>query len=290
MYNIGIDIGGTTIKAALVSETNEILHQFATPTQNVDGETLINQLESCCHAVNPENLPVNSLGIGCPGWVKNGILKHANNLDNCDETNLAAALQSRLNVPVFTGNDAKVAAIAEWEHRNEKTPMLYLSIGTGIGSAFIDENGKLFSSHNGLNLEIGHIITHANGNPCTCGKLGCFEAHASSISLEKLANQSCKSIYDSAKSGNSEALALVHHQARELAIGISNACLILDSPLVVIGGAVTQSFSLIETQLRETVQSLEYSPQITRRIEPAQLINHGGILGAASLWKQHQTG
>jgi glucokinase len=303
MFNIGIDVGGSNIKAGLVGENNQILHSVSIPTRNINGETLISDLESVANeliskqGITSEN--INSIGVCCPGWIQNGILHHANNLDNCDETNIANDLKARINIPVYVDNDAQIAAIAEWEARAEKVAMFYVIVGTGIGGGFINEHGSLFTSNNNVCLEIGHMITHyhdENARQCTCGKKGCFEAHASTISLKKIAQEKFpeypwttngKEIYDAARAGNPDAMSLISLQIEELALGISNACLILDPQLVVIGGAMSKDFDMIEEELTKKLKALEYSPKLSRRIERALLINNGGILGASALWKQY---
>jgi len=306
-YNIGIDVGGTTIKAGLVDKNGEIVHFVKIPTdKTASGEKFLDDLKSAVdQLLKDKNLKVkniNSIGVCSPGWIKDGVLIAANNLPGCSNVAIDIGLRERTGVPVYVGNDAKVALLGELENRVKlgqpvNTSILYATIGTGIGGAFASKEGKLHEMHNGFGLEIGHIIINntETARSCTCGKKGCFEAEAASSSLEKISKEKypeeawagdSQKIYQAAKSGDSKASALVDKQIQDLATGIDSVRCILDPGLVIVGGAMTNDFEFIKDRLENALSQKQFTPELQYELDRATLINNGGILGAAALYKQ----
>jgi len=212
-YNIGIDIGGTTIKAGIIDEKGEFLELDKNafdvfPVEVRDNKVIIetktdisgkdfiyglSDLVAYIMIANKlEKANINSLGICAPGWIREGDWVYCNSIPNVSGAHLTKDLENMLGIPVYAANDAKAAAVAEYEHRKSLgKSMLFFIVGTGIGGAYIDKNGKLFESDDNFNLEVGHTVVDqgASTRDCNCGRKGHFEAHASTITLVNMANE-----------------------------------------------------------------------------------------------------
>ena len=173
MYYIGIDIGGTGIKAGVVKENGEIICKSSIPTeQGADYTFLAKQIADLSFEVIKEAGitldEVKSIGMGCPGSIddKNGVVLYANNI-NLLNAPLCAEVAKYIDKPVYIGNDANCAALGEYFALNDESIT----------------DGKLFTGSNGVAGELGHMVTVVDGENCSCGRKGCWEAYASATAL-----------------------------------------------------------------------------------------------------------
>ena len=309
MYYIGIDVGGTNLKAGLVREDGQILAVERTPLAFENPEqfarTLAQLGESVLRQAGVPASEVVSAGIGIPGAVAGGDILYTCNIPLRDVP-LSRLFRQYLDVPVLLENDANCAAVGEWlcGAGRGTQQFIVVTLGTGVGGGLI-LNGKLYSG-SGMVGEVGHMVIQHGGAPCNCGRRGCWEAYASATGLIRMtreameahpesllhtvaAQNGCvegRTAFDAAVQGDETALGLCRDYVSYLAAGVTNLINILQPEAVAIGGGVAAAPDrLLLTPLREIVER-ECYPRHTGqlpRIVRAELGNDAGIIGAARL-------
>ena len=309
MYYIGIDVGGTNLKAGLVREDGQILAVERTPLAFENPEqfarTLAQLGQSVLHQAGIPVSDVVSAGIGIPGAVAGGDILYTCNIPLRDVP-LSRLFRQHLDVPVLLENDANCAAVGEWlcGAGRGTQQFIVVTLGTGVGGGLI-LNGKLYSG-SGMVGEVGHMVIQHGGAPCNCGRRGCWEAYASASGLIRMTREAMEALlesllhtvaaqsgcvegrtaFDAAVQGDETALALCRDYVSYLAAGVTNLINILQPEAVAIGGGVAAApDGLLFTPLREIVER-ECYPRHTGqipRIVRAELGNDAGIIGAALL-------
>ena len=309
MYYIGIDVGGTNLKAGLVREDGQILAVERTPLVFENPEqfarTLAQLGQSVLRQAGVPASEVVSAGIGIPGAVAGGDILYTCNIPLRDVP-LSRLFRQYLDVPVLLENDANCAAVGEWlcGAGRGTQQFIVVTLGTGVGGGLI-LNGKLYSG-SGMVGEVGHMVIQHGGAPCNCGRRGCWEAYASATGLIRMtreameahpesllhtvaAQNGCvegRTAFDAAVQGDETALGLCRDYVSYLAAGVTNLINILQPEAVAIGGGVAAAPDrLLLTPLREIVER-ECYPRHTGqlpRIVRAELGNDAGIIGAALL-------
>ncbi len=312
---VGIDLGGTAIKAGLVDKEGNILIQSSIDTKVGRDYGLIirdmeEQIERLISDYGSSIEDIESIGIGAPGLMnyKSGYVIYCTNLF-WNNVPLGVELQKHFNKPVFLENDATVAGLAEslFGSTRNVANSVFLTIGTGIGSGIII-NHKVYSGSHFAGSELGHTIVGENFYKCNCGNNGCLETFASATAMIKYArhrlaegrlksmildkaegnmdNINAKIIFDAAKEGDQLGVETVDRMIRYLSIGIVNICNILDPEIIAIGGGVSKAGDYLIRRLKEEVKTMFFTPNIEYGdIVLAQLGNEAGILGAAFLGK-----
>lgn len=309
MYYIGIDVGGTNLKAGLVREDGQILAVERTPLAFENPEQFARTLAQLGQSVlRQAGIPASdvvSAGIGIPGAVAGGDILYTCNIPLRDVP-LSRLFRQHLDVPVLLENDANCAAVGEWlcGAGRGTQQFIVVTLGTGVGGGLI-LNGKLYSG-SGMVGEVGHMVIQHGGAPCNCGRRGCWEAYASATGLIRMtreameahpesllhtvaAQSGCvegRTAFDAAVQRDETALALCRDYVSYLAAGVTNLINILQPEAVAIGGGVAAApDGLLLTPLREIVER-ECYPRHTGqipRIVRAELGNDAGIIGAALL-------
>lgn len=309
MYYIGIDVGGTNLKAGLVREDGQILAVERTPLAFENPEqfarTLAQLGQSVLQQAGVPASEVVSAGIGIPGAVAGGDILYTCNIPLRDVP-LSRLFRQYLDVPVLLENDANCAAVGEWlcGAGRGTQQFIVVTLGTGVGGGLI-LNGKLYSG-SGMVGEVGHMVIQHGGAPCNCGRRGCWEAYASATGLIRMtreameahpesllhtvaAQNGCvegRTAFDAAVQGDETALGLCRDYVSYLAAGVTNLINILQPEAVAIGGGVAAAPDrLLLTPLREIVER-ECYPRHTGqlpRVVRAELGNDAGIIGAALL-------
>ncbi len=307
-YYIGVDIGGTGIKAGLVNEKGEILNEKKCKTQK-GADVVIGDIIALSRALIEEAAvkPV-AIGIGCPGLInsKNGEVVYSNNLEWHDVL-LKQKIQNALNLPVFITNDANAAALGECFCGAGKKykSMIMITLGTGVGSGIV-VGGKLFEGNLGAGVELGHEVICVGGEKCTCGRRGCFEAYASATALIRFAKRAMlkdeKSllwelcggdrnvvdgvmIFKAVRSGDKTADKVVKKYVKYLAEGLANVINAFHPEAVVLGGGICAAADVFFKPLKKRVDKYTYGGCEFAPIDliVAQLGNKAGICGAAKL-------
>lgn len=312
MY-IGIDLGGTNIAVGLVSDDGKIIHKDSVPTgaSRPYGEIIKDMGELACKVVKDGGATlddVKSVGIGSPGTCdnKNGVIVYANNL-NFLNTPMRDELKKYIDKPIYMENDANVAALAEYAVLNKDMQcFIAITLGTGVGGGMVI-NGKIFSGFNGAGGELGHTVITEDGEPCTCGRKGCWEAYASATALIRQTKKAMdenpdsvmheiaakegevngKTAFDAAKQGDKAGTAVVNAYAKHISVGIANLINIFQPEMLVIGGGVSKQGDYLLNLVKEQCKGKTYDKGgiETTEIAIAQLGNDAGIIGAAFLGK-----
>lgn len=310
---IGVDLGGTSIKAGLVDFEGNILRQNSRPTRAERGQGAIiddiaGQIQELVSAQGIGMDDIHSIGIGVPGLAEydTGRVIYCSNL-SWNNVELGFELNSKLNRRVYVENDATVAGLAESLFGSTKgaANSVLLTIGTGIGSGIII-NRRIYSGSHAAGSEIGHMIVGENFYNCNCGNNGCLETFASataiirytqhrivldgvkslilSLSGDKLENITAKIIFDAAMEGDGLALEAVDRMCKYMAIGIVNIYNVLDPDIIALGGGVSKAGDFLLERVRAKVDSMLFTTDKKYgEIVLATLGNRAGIVGSAFL-------
>lgn len=314
MMYIGVDLGGTGIKAGVVTEEGKILSKGSTPTkvERGYGPIIADIAKLCEKVVRDAGLSLSdiaSIGVGVPGICdpKTGVIPFCTNL-GWHEVPFVSELQGHIHLPVHVDNDATVAGFAESiagvSAGSEAS--VFLTLGTGVGGAIII-GGRPYSGVHGVGSEVGHMILAMDGEMCSCGNRGCFERYASATAIiregrrvvekhpESAILKRCggnpgrinaKTVIDCAKEGDETAKAVFAFYVKGLAHGIVSIINILDPEVIVLGGGVSMAGDFLLSAVREEVAKyVFYKTMPYARIELAQLGADAGLIGAALLGK-----
>ncbi|MCX6345412.1 MAG: ROK family protein [Armatimonadetes bacterium] len=313
---IGVDLGGTNVRAAVVDLQGTIIGESRTDSKAMDGvQSTIGQILIAIQAaiaqtgVNIEDIA--GVGMGVPGTHKSseGIVLWSPNFKDWNNIQLLAPIKEHLGLPVFMGNDANTAAFGEYTFgagRGSKC-MVMLTLGTGIGSGLIID-GKIYTGVSEAAPEIGHHIIVANGPICGCGRYGCLEALAKrdaiidraarkvsagrkTLLTKKVGNDLlCLTpaiIAEAAYEGDLVSIETFEETGYYIGIGVSNAINILNPDKVVIGGGIAQAGDLLFGPIKRTV-AINALPAALEACEilPAKLGDDAGVLGGAAIVMQ----
>ena len=311
MY-IGIDLGGTNIAAGIVREDGKIVVQSSVPTlsQRPTDEIVKDMVFLSKQLIKDAELELNDIeavGIGCPGTInfETGEVIYSNNI-KMEHYMLAKEFQKYLNLPVKIDNDANCAAMGEYNVSGNNVPIfMFITLGTGVGSGLI-LNGKVFRGFNGAASEAGHITLVSGGEPCTCGKRGCWETYASVTALirqtkvameknpESLMHEIAKAegkisgrtSFDAAKQGDKAAQAVVKQYAQYVADGIVSVENVLQPDIISVGGGISREGEYLLQPVCEYAAANGFNKFMPKtKIVTAQSFNDAGIIGAAMIAK-----
>jgi glucokinase len=300
--SIGIDIGGTNLRAAVVKAQNIIhleRHQvdFSILCKTNNPAKAWTDIIDCVSTLILDLLndypEVSAVGIGFPGFIDphTGVIAQSPNLPGLKNVNLSKDLAARINRRVLVENDALAAAYGEYQlnaklHHHD---LLYIGLGTGVGGGFIHA-GNTFVGEHGYAMEIGHLITDANGRLCGCGNHGCLEQYASASGVSKsyaISRNECLSaqqIAELANEGDLEAIEAYALAGRSLAKGLAHIIKVIDVGNVVIGGGMSQAWPLMSKAFDAQLDS-DLIPVLRGRVQVfiSQTEDQAGIIGAALL-------
>ncbi len=200
MYNIGIDLGGTNIAAAIVDEKGNILRKGSVPTlRERDYKEIVKDMAMLAlqlvseHGLKTED--IHSVGIGSPGTpdTEEGLIVYANNL-RFKNTPIREEFVKYFDVPVYIENDANAAAYGEFIAGvgGQYTDFVAITLGTGVGAGVI-VNSKIITGSFHAGAELGHMVIQVGGSTCTCGRKGCWEEYSSATALIREASKAASS-------------------------------------------------------------------------------------------------
>ncbi|MBU5342133.1 ROK family glucokinase [Caldifermentibacillus hisashii] len=312
---IGIDLGGTTIKFAILTEYGDIQQKWSITTDiSNDGKNIVpNIIDSINHHLKLYGLTAEDfigIGMGSPGTIdrEHGTVKGAYNLNLASLQPVKEKIEAGTKIPFFIDNDANVAALGErWKGAGEgASDVVFITLGTGVGGGIIAD-GHLIHGKVGAAGEIGHLNVNPEGYTCTCGNQGCLETVASATGIVHLARDfseefsgesqlkwliddgqevTAKTIFDSAKAGDSLARLVVDKFCYYLGLGCSQIANILNPETIVIGGGVSAAGDILLQGVLKYFSKFAF-PQVrnSTKLKIAQLGNDAGVIGAASLIK-----
>lgn len=312
MFYIGVDLGGTGIKAGVVNEQGEIIAKASCPTgvERGYGPVIADMAKLCIEAVEKAGVSmdeVKGIGVGIPGIQDpaTGLIPFCTNL-GWHQVPLVEEMHKYIDKPVFVGNDATVAGLAEAVAGVSAgaSTSVFVTLGTGVGGGIVID-GKPYSGPNGVASEIGHMMTVAGGELCTCGNRGCWERYASATAIIREgrkfaeAHPDCaiakavngdldkieaKTVIDLAKAGDPDAVQLFDNYVFHLCVGLVNLINLYDPQIIALGGGVSHAGQFLLDAVNAKLPSMVfYKTMPYAKIALATLGNDAGIIGAAML-------
>ncbi len=297
-YAIGIDLGGTNLRVALVSREGEVIRKIKEPTS----EEILDSIFKAAGSLFSDEIA--GIGLGVAGLIdrKSGRVLVSPNLHIVEKIDLVNEIRGRFGIPVFIENDANAAAFGEmWVGAGKGfSNFILFTLGTGIGGGII-YGRKLLN----VSAEIGHMSIDADGEKCSCGNSGCLESYASvrailskAVSIlekgrESLLRESCggnfyklttEDIYKAALNGDSLARELLRNAGRYLGIGIANIINLMSPEAIILAGGLIGAWNIyIQEAIKEA--SRRALKQLFDRVKfiPSSLMDDAGIIGSAGL-------
>lgn len=310
---IGIDLGGTTVKFAILTEEGDIQQKWSIETNILDeGSNIVPEIiESINHRLDLYDLKAEDfigIGMGTPGSVdiNQGTVIGAYNLNWKTLQPVRELIEEGTGIRFALDNDANVAALGErWKGAGENDPnVVFMTLGTGVGGGIIME-GHLLHGVAGCAGEIGHVTVDPHGFECTCGKVGCLETVASATGVVRVARQlseefageselkkrlddgqaiSSKDVFVAAEKDDVFALMVVDKVCFYLGLACGNLGNTLNPSSIVLGGGVSAAGEFLRSRVEEYFHQYTF-PQVkeSTKIKLAELGNDAGVIGAASL-------
>ncbi|CZQ92197.1 glucokinase [Trichococcus flocculiformis] len=310
---IGIDLGGTSVKLAILTAEGDIQQKWTIPTNiNDEGTHIVPDIvASIKHHLDLYKMTADDfqgIGMGSPGAVDReaGTVEGAFNLNWKTLQPVREVIEREIGIPIFIDNDANVAALGEkWRGAGaDDRDVVFVTLGTGVGGGIIAE-GNLIHGTAGSGGEIGHMTVEPGGFDCTCGKKGCLETVASATGVVRLARKhaeeyagnsqlkfiiddgqeiTSKMIFDLAKEDDELAVLVVDRAAYYLGLACSHIGNLLNPAYIVIGGGVSAAGEYLLEQVRTYFADFTF-PNVkkTTHIKLAALGNDAGIVGACYL-------
>lgn len=316
MKYVGVDIGGTNLKAGLVDENGVLLATQKMKVASIADDdglawTVASLVQELAHTVNISVSDVASVGVGVPGTVeiRSGSINYTCNLP-LRNVPLRKLFHRYLSIPLYIENDANCAALAEFlvgAGRDSKR-FVTITLGTGVGAGIV-HNGKIYHGANGMAGEVGHMVIQRGGLPCPCGRHGCWEQYASATALKRMTaaalaahphsilaqvvaenegRVSGQSAFIAARRGDPVGQQVCDEYVDYLACGVVNVVNIFQPDTLAIGGGVSNEAEeqlLLPVQQRVARESIPCGRARRTRIVKAELGNRAGIIGAALLGK-----
>ena len=296
-YSIGVDLGGTNLRAAAIDENGAILDKISGSTDLSEGrDAVIDDIVSNIVKLRDRHgrTGLAGVGIGVPGFIliDKGIILGSHNMPGFENYPARDEIERRLGAPVILENDANAAALGEkWMGAgHDVDDLVMLTLGTGIGGGIIT-GGKVLHGYLGMAGELGHITVDPSGNLCGCGNQGCLEKHASATAVTAQAallslgdDLTSEQVYRLAVSGNRDAVRIFESMGRALGIALAGLINIFNFPLYLLSGGMLPAWDLFMPSLLEEAKLRSFCFRNSdTRIEKATLGNQAGLFGAAYL-------
>ena len=302
-YYIGVDIGGTNLKAGVVDGQGQIISEASVPTgadrpQDVVLSDILGAVMTSIAGANISVKDVRAVGMGSPGMIdtENGVVIYNNNL-GWKDFRIADKMSSALGIPARLENDADAAALGEviaGSAKGAKSAMI-ITLGTGVGSGYVIDE-KIFRG-----CEFGHMVIAYGGRKCTCGRHGCFEAYCSATGLINMTKEaiaehpmstlaeiaktegvvSGHTVFAAAEQGDSVAEHIIDEYTGYLSCGLGNLVNGLQPEVISIGGGIGKQGERLLVPLREKMKPEVYTGLPMPKIVSCTLGYKAGLIGAA---------
>jgi glucokinase len=286
-YGIGVDLGGTNLRAAAVEEDGTMLAKLALTTEVRRGRDEV--IDELCGAVRQvaeqvererkQDGRLRGIGVGVPGLIdsESGLLLESPNLPGWNDYDVRGEIERRLGTPVILENDANCAALGEhWLGAGRGAECLCMyTLGTGVGGGLVLE-GRIWRGWNGMAGELGHCNVEPEGHVCGCGSWGCLEQYASATAVVRLVGEALaggaetelrkvergklnsQTVYECAMRGDAEAKKVFERVGRALGLAIAGMVNSLNCPLYVIGGGVSNAWDAFAPALFDEVRKRSF--------------------------------
>ena len=311
-YRIGVDVGGTNVKIALVDFDGKIIYSNTVPTRAEMGyEAGVNNIKQAIKELMQETSAdaktIEAIGFGLPGQIdyKEGLVKNLPNIPGWVNIPLAKIMEEEFSIPTRLDNDVRCAALGELNFGAGKgcENLICITVGTGIGSGIV-LNGKLVRGASNAAGEIGHIKMQMTGGPlCGCGDYGCFEAYASGPAIVTMAKEYISGgksakykemapdgiitpylVAQAALQGDAVSIQIFKQMGKIIGTGLASVVNLLNPQKIIIGGGVADAGDILLEPIRQTIldRAMPIQGQSVE-IVPAQLANSAGVIGASLL-------
>jgi glucokinase len=296
-YTIGLDLGGTNLRAAAIDRGGKMLDKVEESTNPEQGrEVVLRDMAAVIQKVRAAHGAgtLAGIGIGVPGFIrlKEGLITNSNNLACLENFPIRDEIERRLSARVILENDANAAALGEkWMGAGRAVEdLVLLTLGTGIGGGVI-AGGRVLHGYLGMAGELGHLTVVPNGNPCGCGNRGCLEKHASATAISAMAgllhlgdNLSPKEVHQFAVDGDERARRVYQIMGEMLGIALAMLVNTFNAPLYLLSGGILPAWDFFAPKMLEVARERSFTFRTTdTRIEKATLGNEAGLYGAAYL-------
>lgn len=303
---LGVDIGGTGTKGALVDRSGRIHERARSDTDPRAGTrsilTLVAELLGRAEALGAE---VAAVGVGAAGFIDaaSGRVTFSPNLEY-DDPDIRRAVEAKAQLPAVVDNDANAAVWGEraFGAATGADDVAMVTLGTGVGSGFVVD-GRLLHGSTGAGAELGHMVVDPDGPACACGLRGCLEQLAGGRAIARMGREeatleddamtalagsvdaiTARHVSLAANDGDDAALRVLARAGRALAVGLSNVVNIFDPDVIVLGGSVIQAGDPYLRPARERLAEMTAAQRRRpQRVELTALGKDAGILGAAAL-------
>ncbi len=298
---LAVDIGGTHMRAACFSDDTEIPSHINRVKAQQGKNPRFLKLQQLIESVWPDDGNIDWISVAAPGPLDSsrGILIAPPNIPEWHDFPIQELLQNRFDTPTIIGNDANLAALGEWKYGAGRGHhhLIYLTISTGIGSGVII-NDRLLTGNKGLAPELGHITIQVDGPVCPCGQPGHLEGLAAGRAIEEWVHQEVLSGVETSLIGihqpTAEQIAAAANQGDQLSISafqrageyiglaLASYLHIFNPTIIIIGGGVARSGSLILSPIQAALKKYVMIPQYLDGLEIsiAQLGDNAGLMGA----------
>ena len=303
---IGVDLGGTNLRCAVIDQDHSILSRVECPTRASEGpeaviERIAGGMAEAIAQTGTDAAGIEAAAVGVPGPIdqKRGIVHSAPNMPGWDRVPLGDILTERVGVKTFIENDANCAGWGEFKAGAGRGArhMVMVTLGTGIGGAIILD-GKLHLGRDGAAGELGHVCIVDGGRPCGCGARGCIEAYASATAVVRrfldLLDDGWKSplalnrdyltshdVFQAGERGDPVALRIVEETGHYLGIMASSVAELLNPERCIVAGGMIKAGEVLFSAIRDTCLNRNRHPGRTMEIIPASLGGNAGLVGAA---------
>jgi glucokinase len=310
---IGVDLGGTNVRAGLVDEEGNVLSRdkrktLARESAEAPVRQIVDSMAEVVRLRGAAFTDIAGIGIGSPGPLsaKKGMILHAGNLPHWVNFPLAAVIEERVGVRTFIQNDANVFALGEWWKGAGRgyDDFFIMTLGTGIGGGAIC-GGRLLTGFNDNAAEVGHTSVDYNGPQCWCGQKGCLELYSSAtgvvrMTLEEAVNEHWETplaeylkkphelnsyiVCEAARAGDPLACLILNTAGYILGVGIVNSLNLLNFERIAIGGGLAKAGDLIFEPARRALRDRgfrSFNSEVS--IVPAEIPDDAAVLGAVKL-------
>jgi glucokinase len=315
-WAVGIDFGGTNIKAGLVSRGGRVVasrllpsSRYGSPSRFVEGVRAT--VGSLIREAGLRVSQLDGIGVGVPGPVDpgRGTVRSMVNVPGWRDVPLQHRLERAVGRRCVVDNDANAAALGEWRFGAGRgsRQLVGVTLGTGVGGGLVLD-GAVYRGASGSAGELGHTVIVADGERCLCGSRGCLEAYVGTAAILRLARAAVRRhrgalrvlaaeaggrltpalVSEAARRGDPSAKRLWEEVGRRLGIGLSSVVNLLNPDRIVIGGGVANAWAFFAPAMRRAL-SRQAMPAAARRVRVvrARLGNHAGIVGSAVLvWNE----
>ncbi|VYT69736.1 ROK family protein [Clostridium tertium] len=290
-YYIGIDIGGTNLRAAILNENYIIIDKLIIENEVESGPKY--NLGKLVSIIKEKWLDkeIIGVGVGCPGPldIKNGKILVAPNLKTWEYFNVKEFLSKELNLQVKVNNDANVAALSEAIMGSGKgcESVYYITLSTGIGGGFIYK-GEIVSGFNSIAAEVGNMIINEDCYKHKNMNYGGFEGQCSGTNISRIASKvmgrkiTTKEVFDSARSGNNDLVNVINNWIINISKAIANIVITVDPEVIVLGGSVILNNKEYIEFIKEEVEKRIFDG-IKVNIKLASMGGDTGLIGAGIL-------